>query len=137
MEIEKVLLDEKPDMVLVYGDTNSTLAGALSAAKLHISVGHVEAGLRSFDRSMPEEINRVLADCISNTLFATTETAVENLRKEGMVNGIYLTGDVMYDAMLQNIKKAEQKSDIIGKLRLEKRGYLLLTIHRAGNTDNI
>lgn len=135
--IEEVLLDEKPDLVLIYGDTNSTLSGALAAAKLNISVGHIEAGLRSFDRTMPEEINRIVADCISNMLFVPTTTAVNNLRKEGIVNGVHLTGDVMYDAILQDIEKAEEKSDILNKLELERKKYLLLTIHRAGNTDSI
>lgn len=136
-EIEKVLINERPDMVLVYGDTNSTLAGALGSAKLNIPVAHVEAGLRSFDKSMPEEINRVLSDCISSMLFAPTETAIKNLKKEGIVNGVYLTGDVMYDAVLQNIERAKQISNIMDKLYLKEKEYLLLTIHRAGNINNI
>ncbi|MBU1486661.1 UDP-N-acetylglucosamine 2-epimerase (non-hydrolyzing), partial [bacterium] len=116
-EIEKVLLCESPDMVLVYGDTNSTLAGALAAAKLNIPAGHVEAGLRSFDRRMPEEINRILSDCISSMLFAPTKTAVDNLKREGIVEGVYLTGDVMYDAVLRNVERAREKSDILSRLR--------------------
>lgn len=136
-EIEKVLINERPDMVLVYGDTNSTLAGALGSAKLNIPVAHVEAGLRSFDKSMPEEINRVLSDCISSMLFAPTETAIKNLKKEGIVNGVYLVGDVMYDAVLQNIERAKQISNIIDRLYLKEKEYLLLTIHRAGNINNI
>lgn len=136
-KIEKVLLAESPDMVMVYGDTNSTLAGALAAAKLNIPVAHVEAGLRSFDRKMPEEVNRVVSDCISTILFAPTKTASANLEKEGIVNGVYITGDVMYDAVLQNISKAQEMSDIINQLHLKKKEYLLLTIHRASNTDNI
>lgn len=136
-EIEKVLLCESPDMVLVYGDTNSTLAGALAAAKLNIPAGHVEAGLRSFDRRMPEEINRILSDCISSMLFAPTKTAVDNLKREGIVEGVYLTGDVMYDAVLRNVERARGKSDILSRLRLKEKEYLLLTIHRASNTDNI
>lgn len=136
-EIEKALLDENPDMVLVYGDTNSTLAGALSASKLNIPVAHVEAGLRSFDRSMPEEINRVLSDCISSILFVPTKTAVENLKKEGIAEGVYLTGDVMYDAVLRNIERAKEKSNIISQLHLREKEYLLLTIHRASNTDKV
>jgi len=134
--IEEVLMKEKPDLVLVYGDTNSTLAGALVAVKLHIGVAHVEAGLRSFDKGMPEEINRVLTDHISDYLFAPTETAVENLYKEGIKNGVYLTGDVMYDALLYNIKIARKKSKILKELRLKPKGYLLATVHRAENTDN-
>lgn len=135
VEIEKVLLKEKPDFVLVYGDTNSTLAGALAASKLHIKVGHVEAGLRSFDTSMPEEINRILTDHISYVLFAPTKTAVENLKMEGITNGVYHTGDVMYDALLHNITIAE-KSNILEQLEIVSKKYFLTTIHRQSNTDN-
>jgi len=135
--IEKVLIYEKPDIVLVYGDTNSTLAGALAAVKLHIPVAHVEAGLRSFDRRMPEEINRVLVDHASDILFAPTENAVKNLENEGIKNGVYLVGDVMVDALLQNIEIAERKSNILEKLGLRKKEYLLVTVHRPENTDNI
>jgi len=134
--IEKVLIKEKPNLVLVYGDTNSTLAGALAAVKLHIKVAHVEAGLRSFDKKMPEEINRVIADHISDLLFCPTKTAVKNLRNEGIKNGVYLTGDVMFDALLTNIKIAEQKSKILEKLGLKLKNYYLATVHRAENTDN-
>ena len=135
IKIEKVLLEEKPDFVLVYGDTNSTLAGALAATKLHIKVGHVEAGLRSFDTSMPEEINRVLTDHASSVLFAPTQTAVENLQNEGITNGVYRTGDVMYDALLHNIKIAE-KSNILETLHVTSKDYFLVTIHRQSNTDD-
>lgn len=135
IEIEKVLMKEKPDFVLVYGDTNSTLAGALAAVKLHIPIGHVEAGLRSFDREMPEEINRLLTDCSSDALFAPTKTAVENLKREGIINGVYLTGDVMYDALLQNIKIAE-KSNILEELDTKSKEYFLATVHRQSNTDD-
>jgi len=134
--IEKVLIKEKPDIVLVYGDTNSTLAGALAAVKLHIKVGHVEAGLRSFDRKMPEEINRVLTDHCSDLLFCPTKTAVENLKSEGIIGGVYLTGDVMVDALKENINIAEKKSKILKKLNLKRKSYYLATIHRAENTDN-
>ncbi len=134
--IEEVLLQEKPDLVMVYGDTNSTLAGALAAAKLHIPVAHVEAGLRSFNRRMPEEINRVLTDHVSDLLFCPTRTAVENLRREGITEGVYLVGDVMYDAALQYLELAEKKSCILEHLGLEPRGYALATVHRAENADN-
>lgn len=135
ISLEPVLIKEKPDIVLVYGDTNSTLAGALTAAKLHIPVAHVEAGLRSHDKRMPEEINRVLTDHISDILFAPTKKAVENLKKEGIVKGIYNVGDVMYDSLLHNIRTAESKSTILDSLELKKKEYLLATIHRAENTD--
>jgi UDP-GlcNAc3NAcA epimerase len=136
-EIEKVLVDEKPDWVLVFGDTNSTLAGALAATKLRIPVAHIEAGLRSFNRGMPEEINRVLTDHTSNLLFAPTEAALENLRREGIIgNGVRLVGDVMYDAALYYGAKAEQESGILRRLGLEAKGYVLATIHRAENTDD-
>jgi len=135
MKIEQVLIKEKPSLVLVYGDTNSTIAGALAATKLHIKVCHIEAGLRSFDNSMPEEINRVLTDHTSDVLCAPTKTAVENLNKEGVVNGVYLTGDVMYDALLHNIQIAKQ-SDILDKLKIESENYYLVTIHRQSNTDD-
>ncbi|ODS40248.1 MAG: UDP-N-acetylglucosamine 2-epimerase [Candidatus Altiarchaeales archaeon WOR_SM1_79] len=133
--IEHVLMKEKPEWVLVYGDTNSTLSGALAASKLHIKVGHIESGLRSFDRSMPEEINRVLTDHCSDLLFCPTEIAVENLGDEGICDGVYLTGDVMVDTLNYN-RKIVEKSDILEKLSLKSREYLVATIHRAGNTDN-
>jgi len=135
-EIEKVLLKEKPDLVLVYGDTNSTLAGALAAVKLHIRVAHVEAGLRSFDRNMPEEINRVLTDHISDILFCPTQTAVDNLSKEGITQGVHLVGDVMLDALEYNKTVAEKKSKILEVLGLKKDKYLVITIHRPSNTDS-
>jgi len=134
-KVEDVLVKETPDLVLVYGDTNSTLAGALAAVKLHIKVAHVEAGLRSFDKRMPEEINRVLTDHVSDYLFAPTETAVMNLCKEGIKDGVYLTGDVMYDALLYNIKIAKEKSRILDELGLRPKEYMLATVHRAENTD--
>lgn len=134
--IEHVLLKEKPDMVLVYGDTNSTLAGALAAVKLHIPVAHIEAGLRSYDRSMPEEINRVLTDNISDLLFCPTQTAVSNLAKEGITKGVFLTGDVMVDALEYYREIAKTKSHFLERLGLINRSYLVMTIHRPANTDN-
>jgi UDP-GlcNAc3NAcA epimerase len=134
-EIEKVLIEEKPDVVLVYGDTNSTLAGALGAAKLKIPVAHVEAGLRSFQKKMPEEINRVATDHVSDLLFCPTHTAVKNLKREGIIQGIYLVGDVMYDSVLYNMDLAEKHSRILEKLWLESKSYILATVHRAENTD--
>jgi UDP-GlcNAc3NAcA epimerase len=135
-KIETVLLSEKPDWILVYGDTNSTLAGALAAAKLHIPVAHVEAGLRSFNKRMPEEINRILTDHVSSILFCPTHAAYENLRKEGVANGVYHVGDVMYDAALIFAESAERKSTILLDLGLKHKEYLLTTVHRAENTDD-
>jgi UDP-GlcNAc3NAcA epimerase len=135
--IEKILIDEKPDCTLVYGDTNSTLAGALSTAKLNIPVAHVEAGLRSFNRTMPEEINRVICDHISDFLFSPGETAVNNLSAEGVTRGVYLVGDVMADAVYNFIDLARQKSNILATLGLKTREFGLLTIHRASNTDEV
>lgn len=134
--IESVLLSEKPDWVLVYGDTNSTLAGALAAAKLHIPVAHVEAGLRSFNRRMPEEINRILTDHVSTLLFAPTQTAWDNLRAEGVKEpAIRLIGDVMYDAALFYRDRARPPEGVEG-LDVGPGGYVLATIHRAENTDD-
>ena len=163
-KVEEVLVEEKPDIVLVYGDTNTTLAGALAAAKLHIPVAHVEAGLRSFNRRMPEEINRVITDHIANILFCPTQQAVENLKDEGigiesssarkLVSSssnqtsslramsyalppkVALVGDVMYDSVLFNLKIAEKKSKIVEKLDLKPEAYALATVHRAENTDD-
>lgn len=136
--IEAVLLKECPDWVLVYGDTNSTLAGALAASKLHIPVAHVEAGLRSFNRRMPEEINRVLTDHASDVLFVPTATAVTHLSREGITgNSVHLVGDVMYDAALYFAKKAERDSTILSTLNLSPAGYVLATIHRQENTDDV
>lgn len=135
--IERVLLDERPDWVLVYGDTDSTLAGALAAVKLHIPVAHVEAGLRSFNRCMPEEINRVLTDHSSDLLFAPTRQAVRNLMAEGInSNKVRRVGDVMYDAALFYAAKAEACSAILQTLGLRRKGYILATLHRQENTDN-
>ena len=135
--IEKILMSEKPDGVLVYGDTNSTLAGALAASKLHIPVVHVEAGLRSFNMQMPEEINRILTDRISNLLLCPTDTAISNLKKEGFDNfdsKIVKNGDVMQDAALFYSQKAEAKSTVLTELNLPE--FVLATIHRQENTDS-
>ncbi len=135
-KIEAVLFTEKPDAVLVYGDTDSTLAGALAAAKLHIPVAHVEAGLRSFNRRMPEEINRILTDHVSNWLFTPTQNGVEQLINEGIsTQKIFLTGDVMYDATLHYTQRASDKSDILKVLKLAGTNYYLATVHRADNVD--
>lgn len=134
--IEKVLLEEKPDLVLAYGDTNSTLAGAVSAAKLHIPVAHVEAGLRSFNKRMPEEINRVITDHVSSLLFCPTERAVENLKREGITEGVYNVGDVMYDSVIYNLNLAEKRSDILNRLKIKPETYFLSTLHRQENTDD-
>lgn len=138
-KLEEVMITEKPDVVLVYGDTNSTIAGALAAKKLHIKVAHVEAGLRSFNIQMPEEINRILTDRISDWLFCPTDTAIGNLNKEGYQNincTIVKTGDVMEDAALFYAQKAAEKSTIINQLNLAGKSFVLATIHRAENTDN-
>lgn len=136
--IECILLDEKPDALLVYGDTNSTLAGALAATKLHIPVAHVEAGLRSFNLRMPEEINRILTDRISHWLFAPTATAVDHLRHEGHAPaGIHQVGDVMYDAALHHGDRSDAlKKGAVAGLSLPSGGYVLVTAHRAENTDD-
>jgi len=133
--IERALLREAPDAVLVFGDTNTTLAGALAAAKIPVNVGHVEAGLRSFNRAMPEEINRVLTDHCSDLLFCPTETAVGNLAAEGIATGVSLTGDVMVDALRRHTKIAETSSRVLDDLALTPREYYLATIHRPSNTD--
>jgi len=136
IEIAKVILKENPDLVIVYGDTNSTLAGALAASKLHIKLAHVEAGLRSFNKRMPEEINRVLTDHISDILFCPTQTAVENLKNEGITNGVYLVGDVMFDALLHFSKISDMKNNILERLNIKPNEYYLDKIHRSENTDN-
>mgnify|MGYP001085035647 CR=1 FL=1 len=155
--IEKVLIKEKPDIIIVYGDTNSTLAGALAAVKLHIPVAHLEAGLRSYNRRMPEEINRVLTDHSSSILFCPTKAAVENLKREGITgtvnNGEFVesvdvipliscslplvvnVGDVMYDSVLQFSEIARRQSTILEDLELKSKEYLLATVHRPYNTD--
>jgi UDP-N-acetylglucosamine 2-epimerase (non-hydrolysing)/UDP-GlcNAc3NAcA epimerase len=135
--IEAVAIDYKPDWVLIYGDTNSTLAGALAAAKLHVPLAHVEAGLRSFDRRMPEEVNRVVADHLSSLLLCPTETAVTNLGREGITKGVEMVGDVMYDAFQQNLAIARSGTKVLTDLRLEPSSYQLLTVHRAENVEQL
>ena len=135
--LEQVILNESPALVLVYGDTNSTLAGALAAAKLGVPVAHVEAGLRSFNRRMPEELNRVLTDHAADVLFAPTPAAAENLRREGIPDArVHLVGDVMYDAALYYAALARERSSILGRLGVTERGYVLATVHRQENTDD-
>ncbi|MGE3180964.1 MAG: non-hydrolyzing UDP-N-acetylglucosamine 2-epimerase [Phycisphaerae bacterium] len=133
---EKVVDDHKPDWVLVVGDVNSTIACALVASKLHIKIAHVEAGLRSFDRTMPEEINRVLTDCISDKLFVTEPSGLENLKNEGVAHEkVHFVGNVMIDTLLANRAKAEQSS-ILSDLKLEPKGYNVATLHRPSNVDD-
>jgi UDP-GlcNAc3NAcA epimerase len=134
--IEEILVKEQPDWVLVYGDTNSTLAGALAAVKLHIPVAHVEAGLRSYNRTMPEEINRVVTDHVSELLLCPSQTAVTNLRREGISTGVHLVGDVMADALDLAAERARTRSTILQRLGLAEHTYLLATVHRAENTDD-
>lgn len=136
-EIERVMLQVRPDLALIYGDTNSTLAGALAASKLHVPIAHVEAGLRSFNRQMPEEVNRVVADHLSSLLFAPTEAAVRNLAREGICGEhVIQVGDVMYDAALRAGPRARECSQIHQRLGVSRGNYVLATVHRAENTDN-
>lgn len=139
-EIEKVITKEKPSAVVVFGDTNSTLAGALAASKLHIPVAHIEAGLRSFNMKMPEEINRILTDRISNYLFCPTEVAIKNLEREGFRNfdiSIVNSGDVMYDVALYYSQFSAERSKIISDLGINEKPFLLITLHRQENTDDL
>src|SRR3989338_1525725 len=133
-EIGKILNIHKPQAVIVYGDTNSTLSGVIAANKSNIKIAHIEAGLRSFDKSMPEEINRIVTDHCSDLLFCPTKISVENLKNEGLVNGVFQTGDVMYDAIL-NLQKS-MSSKILSKLKIKPNEYILATIHRQSNTDS-
>jgi UDP-GlcNAc3NAcA epimerase len=135
-KLEPLMLEERPDIVLVYGDTNSTLAGALAAAKLHIPVAHVEAGLRSFNRRMPEEVNRVMTDHLATWCFAPTQHAVSLLAAEGITKGVHLVGDIMLDATLAAVAVAERRSPILTTLGVQPRTYAVATIHRAENTDD-
>lgn len=134
IELEKVYLDEKPDLVIVYGDTNSTLAGALCASKLLIPIVHIEAGLRSFNKAMPEEQNRIITDHLSKYLFAPTQTAVQNLHNENIYSGVFNVGDVMFDAILNFKEQAKKHSHVVDSLNSPD--YILATIHRAENTNN-
>ncbi|MFA4700810.1 non-hydrolyzing UDP-N-acetylglucosamine 2-epimerase [Pyrococcus kukulkanii] len=136
IKIEKVLINEKPDVSIVQGDTNTVLAGALASVKLLIPVAHVEAGLRSHDRTMPEEINRILADHASEVLFAPTLEAKENLEREGIRRNVYVVGNTIVDAVLQNSEIAEKKSKILSELNLSPKEYILVTAHRKENVDN-
>ena len=132
--IEQIMVNTRPDCVLIYGDTNSTLAGALVAAKLHVPIAHVEAGLRSFNRKMPEEVNRVLTDHVSRWLFCPTRTAVDNLAREGIKDGVHLVGDVMYDGILYYFDQLPGTT--LERLGLQPKQYVLATVHRAENTDD-
>jgi UDP-N-acetylglucosamine 2-epimerase len=134
--IEEVLLREKPDLVIAYGDTNSTLAGALAASKLHIKLASVEAGLRSFNKNMPEEINRIVVDNLSGILFAPTKIAVMNIEREGIKKGVAFVGDIMFDALMHFSKIASSKSKILEKLNLKPNEYFLVTVHRAEYTGD-
>jgi UDP-GlcNAc3NAcA epimerase len=135
--IERVLIAERPDCVLVFGDTNTTLAGALAAAKLHIPIAHVEAGLRSFNRTMPEEMNRVVTDHLSYYLFCPTEIARQQLRREGIIIGVEVVGDVMYDILLEmQPRLAAYVHTLLPALQVAPHGYALVTVHRAANTDD-
>ena len=136
VRLEEVFLSEKPDLVMVRGDTNSTISGALTASKLNIPFAHIEAGERSFVRSMPEEINRVVTDCLADIHFCVSDQAVSNLSSEGITKSIYKVGDVMLDAMMQILPIAREKSNILTTLNIKKNSYSLVTIHRAANTDD-
>jgi UDP-GlcNAc3NAcA epimerase len=134
--LERVFVDERPDWVLIYGDTNSTLAAALAASKLHIPIAHVEAGLRSFNMRMPEEVNRIVADRLSTLLLCPTETAVGNLQREGVTDGVHLVGDVMYDVALHFAKAADEHQELLSRLGVQAKAYALATCHRAETTDD-
>lgn len=134
--LDALMREIQPDCVLIYGDTNSTLAGALAASKLHMRLAHVEAGLRSFDKRMPEEVNRVLSDHVSGLLLCPTHAAVENLAREGVTEGVHHVGDVMYDAALFAAAAAERRASVLDRLGLEPGAYAVATVHRQENTDD-
>ncbi len=136
VKLETAMIEKNPDIIIVFGDTNSTLAGAMAASKLNIPIIHIEAGLRSYNRSMPEEVNRIVADHVSKYLFAPTQTAVDILKKEGLEDNSFFTGDIMVDTMKNNIEIALKKSNIISELNLKHEEYSLLTLHRNYNVDN-
>lgn len=136
-KIEEVLLKEKPDEVIVFGDTNSTLAGALTSRKLNIKTAHIEAGMRSFDKRMPEEINRIVTDHCSDILFCPNENSKRNLINENIKKNIFVVGNIMSEALIENLKKAEMESKIMENLNLKKKEYLLATVHRPSNTDSL
>ncbi|MEX0801434.1 MAG: UDP-N-acetylglucosamine 2-epimerase (non-hydrolyzing) [Dehalococcoidia bacterium] len=137
LALEPIVQSARPDAVLVYGDTNSTLAGALVAAKLGVRLAHVEAGLRSFNWAMPEEINRVLTDSAADLLFCPTNSAVDNLRLEGVVEGVHNTGDVMLDTLQRFLPRAEETSRLPGELNVGAGSYILVTLHRPANVDDL
>jgi UDP-GlcNAc3NAcA epimerase len=134
--LEATFVKEQPDLVLVFGDTNSTLAGALAGAKLNIPVAHVEAGMRCYRRDMPEEINRKLTDHLASLLYCSSQHAVDNLAREGISQGVSLVGDIMYDVLLQRMPRPQQQSELLQELGVESGAYLLATLHRAENTDS-
>lgn len=136
IELEKIFIQEQPDIVLLYGDTNSTLAAGLAAVKLNMPIAHVESGPRNNDINIPEEVNRVTVDRISSINFCATEESVKNLNRENIINNVYLTGDVMFDAFIKSMEIVEEKSSIVDQLKLNKNDYILLTIHRSFNTDD-
>ena len=135
-KLEPVLLGEAPDWVVIYGDTNSTLAAALAAAKLRLRVAHVEAGVRSFNRAMPEEINRIAADAVSDLLLCPSDTAVDNLRAEGITRGVHCVGDIMADALCDGVDLSRTRSTVLDRLKLTPNEYAVVTVHRAENTDD-
>ena len=134
--IEQILIDESPDWMIVYGDTNATIAGALAAAKLQVPIAHIESGLRSYNREMPEEINRVVTDVLSDIRFVPTEVAKNNLAREGMEEGVHIVGDVMVDSLMKYTQIAEKRSTLLTDLGLKDNPFVLLTIHRPSNADS-
>ncbi len=136
-KLEEIFIKENPSLIVIFGDTNSTLAATLAAVKIHLPIAHIEAGLRNFDLSIPEEVNRLVADRLSTFLYAPTNLAVNNLAKEGIRENVFMLGDVMYDSLLSGLEKAKQFSKILNTLNIEEKKYCLATIHRAENTDNI